>query len=420
VPPQVQPAQPTSGHHTADDVFLNPSETWALVGSQPLAQLSNMALLPSLAAMRTDLELSYGELGVVVAAFGFARLLVDLPAGGLARRWNPRAVLLLAFALSAGGSFLGVLAANAWQIASIRFVIGIASSVAQAMILAWLVGGAGRAARGRVMARGEAFFSLSGLIIPALGGLLAGSLGWRVAFVLGAVAAAAGFTMVLTLTRSSAAAQSVALQAPSSASAADGGGWRDLRLGGHVLVAAYLATFVVFFCRNGMLNAVFPVLGAERLGIEPFQIGLLFSVINAIGIGAVLLGGRAGDRFGRSRVLVPGLLLLLVAQMLLFAVDDPLTYVVVGLLQGVACFVNPLPTVLLGDALPSRARPQGIAVYRAVSDLAVLCAPAAMGAALERGGFPGAEGVSVLVIAVVTLLIVGLNLRQRQRSGVPR
>src|SRR5438105_14787009 len=85
------------------------------------------------------------------------------------------------------------------------------SSIAQAILLALLVGGSGRAARGRVMARGEAFFSVSGLFIPALGGLLAGPLGWRVAFVLGAVAAAGGLLAIVFGTRPASAARAVGL-----------------------------------------------------------------------------------------------------------------------------------------------------------------------------------------------------------------
>jgi MFS family permease len=69
------------------DALLSRAEAWALIGCQPLAQLSNQALLPSLGAMRDDLDLSYAELGWVVAAFGLARLVVDLPAGSLATRW---------------------------------------------------------------------------------------------------------------------------------------------------------------------------------------------------------------------------------------------------------------------------------------------------------------------------------------------
>src|SRR6202011_3471153 len=106
---------------------------------------------------------------------------------------------------------------NVWQIAGVRLLIGIASSVAQAMILAWLVGGSGRVARGRVMARGEAFFSVTGLVIPALGGLLAGSFGWRVAFVLGALAAVVGLVAVLGFTRAGSAARAVGLDVGHSA-----------------------------------------------------------------------------------------------------------------------------------------------------------------------------------------------------------
>ena len=212
----------------ADDGFLTRAEVWALVGCQPLAQLSNQALLPSLDAMRQDLDLSYAELGWVVAAFGLARLVVDLPAGSLAIRWNPRAVLIVALAASAVGSGMGVFAANAWQIATVRLLIGVGSSIAQAMILAWLVGGSGRVARGRVLARSEALFSLSGLFVPALGGLLAGPLGWRVAFVLGALAAGGGLLAIALGTRSSSAARSVNQSTVSdSPGEAQPAGWFD-------------------------------------------------------------------------------------------------------------------------------------------------------------------------------------------------
>jgi MFS family permease len=325
---------------------------------------------------------------------------VDLPAGNLATRWNPRSLLIAALALSALASAAGLLAANAAQIATVRLLIGVASAIAQAMLLAWIVGGSGRVARGTVLARSEAFFSLTGLFIPAVGGLLAASvLGWRVAFVLGALAAGVGMVAIVFGTRSSSAAHAVGLSTAREPSAKTD--WLALRSGGKVLLASYLATFVVFYCRNGMLNSVVPVLGAEQFSFTPFEIGLLFSVINALGMGAVLLGGRWADRFGRYRVLVPSLALLTLAQGLLLVVHDPLTYVVVGLVQGLACFINPIPTIVMGDALLPHLRARGIAVYRAVCDVAILSAPAMMGLAIQRAGFNAAEAVNFTVAFVM-------------------
>jgi MFS family permease len=142
--------------------------------------------------------------------------------------------------------------------------------------------------------------------------------------------------------------------------------------------------------------------------------------MNAIGIGTVLLGGRLADRFGRARSLVPGMALLTVAQLLWLVVQDQTSYIVVGLLQGVAFLVYPVPTTLMGDALPPRLRARGIAVYRAVADVAILSAPAACGIALQFGGFVAAEVLTIAVSAVSLVVLVfagrGSLLRQRGSS----
>lgn len=95
------------------------------------------------------------------------------------------------------------------------------------------------------------------------------------------------------------------------------------------------------------------------------------------------------------------------SQGLLLIVHDPLSYIAVGLMQGAACFVNPLPTIVMGDALAPRLRPTGIAVYRAVCDTAILSAPASMGLAIQAAGFGAAESLNV---AVAGLALVGVGL----------
>jgi MFS family permease len=216
-------------------------------------------------------------------------------------------------------------------------------------------------------------------------------------------------------THSSTAARAVGLDERHTATSLPPPAWSELRVGGAVLLAAYVSTFVVFFGRNGLLNAVVPVFGTDLLAFAPFQIGLLFSAMNAIGIGAVLLGGRLADRFGRVRALLPGMLLYLVGQVLWLVVQDPPGYILVGLLQGVTFMVFPIPTTLMGDALPPRVRARGIAVYRAVADVAILIAPAASGIALQVGGFAAAMTLTVTV-STVSIGVIAFAFRRAGRS----
>ena len=104
--------------------------------------------------------------------------------------------------------------------------------------VAWIVGGSGRAGRGRVLSRSEAFFSLTGLFIPALGGLLAGPFGWRVAFVLGALAAVVGLLAIVLATRASSAARAIGLSVASESPSSRIGDWRAGSVGSTASSAA--------------------------------------------------------------------------------------------------------------------------------------------------------------------------------------
>ena len=64
-----------------------------------------------------------------------------------------------------------------------------------------------------------------------------------------------------------------------------------------------------------------------------------------------------------------------------------------------------------------RQRARGIAVYRAVCDVALLCAPAVLGLTLQLGGFAAAELVTA--IATLGVLIVIMMLGHVRPRGVP-
>ncbi len=112
------------------------TEQWALIVALPFAQISNMALFVVIALLREGLALSYSELGLVLASFGVARVLTDLPAGALVQRFNPRVALLASLGGVLLASIVGLAATSAWQVAAARFLLGATSSVVQCAVLA--------------------------------------------------------------------------------------------------------------------------------------------------------------------------------------------------------------------------------------------------------------------------------------------
>jgi MFS family permease len=367
----------------------------------PLAQVANMSLLVVVVQLRDDLALSYSELGVVLASFGFARLVLDLPAGTLVQRFNPRRMLLLGLALTLVSGLVGLVAVSAWQVSLARAVHGAASAIVQTAILAWLVGRTNAQGRGRAMAYSEAFFSLVSITIPIGVGLLATLLNWRAAFAAGLASTVVATALVMAWTSSDSGAAALGRSALDDRSAGQPGtGWSALRSGGALLVTAYLVTVLVFFSRHA-LHTLLPLLGGEQIQLSPFEIGLATSLLSAVTIAAILVGGWTGDRIGRRRLVLPGILAVLAGDLGLFLITDRASFLYVSAVLGVGFMLSFLPVSLIGDALAPVLRARGIALYRLVADGAVLLAPLAVGAAVDRGGYGAAKLGLVIVTGVI-------------------
>ena len=395
------------------------AEQWVLIFALPLGQVGNIALFTVLGEVRDDFALSYAELGAIISVFAVVRLFMGLPAGALLRRFNPRTVLIGALLANLASSALALMAGSAWQLGVARGLHGGSSAVLQAVVLGWLVGGASSAVRGRVMALSEAGFGLMSFVAPIVVGALAESVGWRAAFWGGVLMAALAVATVVfwTHARSGAAAMGQgpahAADVPSISLAA------ALRAGGAVLVAAYLLAFLVFFARQAVLSTILPLLAADRVGLSPLQIGLGQSLMNVLSIPVLLAGGWWGDRVGRRAALAPGVLLLLLTQLAVLLVADPMGYYLVSAVASIGYVVNSYPPSLVGDALSGPARAQGIVAYRMIADVALLTAPMVVGVLLEIVGFDATRLAVILpTIAVLAAIVLLLpEARQWRRAA---
>jgi MFS family permease len=134
----------------------------------------------------------------------------------------------------------------------------------------------------------------------------------------------------------------------------------------------------------GVLVFLFPLYLFTRAGLGPKAVGTVVSLSVLGRLGALWLGGTVSDRWGRMRVLIPGL----VAYAALLACTSQLTWpIVLGVcslaIGATAGFVASIPTTLTSDQVEPAL--QGIAIgwIRTMSDSGQIIGPLVMGAVAD-------------------------------------
>jgi MFS family permease len=167
--------------------------------------------------------------------------------------------------------------------------------------------------------------------------------------------------------------------APSRASRGRGHLGAILQTPGVVLMGVTSGTLVAI--QTGVLVFLFPLYLVTRGGINPRAAGLLISLGVLGRLLALWLGGSASDRWGRMRVLAPGLLAYGATLGSLGLLTGPAALGVWSLAIGAAAgVVAPLPAALVGDQVPPPLRGVAIGWLRMMSDTGQILGPLVMGA----------------------------------------
>ncbi len=177
---------------------------------------------------------------------------------------------------------------------------------------------------------------------------------------------------------------------------------------GFVLAATILASSLAFV-DGSVVNVALPAIGASLQG----SAGDLQWVVNAYLLplsALLLLGGGAGDRFGRRRLLVGGTVLFAVAS-LACALAPSLPWLLAGrTLQGIgAAALMPNSLAILGSSFAGLARGRAIGTWAAVGAIAGAVGPLLGGWLVDLVGWrtiflinlPIAAGAIVLALRFV-------------------
>jgi MFS family permease len=368
------------------------------------------AIVPLIPHYRSELGLTKVEAGWLVAAFSLAVVVTAIPVGHLADRIGARRVVAGGGAAMAAATLGLGFAGSFWVLLAARAVQGVGDAAVWGAGIAWVAAMAPAGRRGQAVSYANAA-AIAGVIAgPFVGGVATSTFGIRETF-------------------SVVAAVSLALAAWALAEP-DVRAEPERRVGVRAAVAAafseslILASVVMILAVSvvgGALQVLVPLrLAAE--GIERSGIGAVYSVGAMLGAVAILLTGRAGDRFGRiplaacaciALAVLSGLLALPLAtalviavvmaagpvQSILYAVGYPLSadgadraqlghgiaIGIVNLTWGLGAVLGPVAGPGAAQALGDRASYILLALLAAAAAVAI-AAPARRSRAIPRPG----------------------------------
>ena len=335
-------------------------------------------MTPLLPDIRMDFGVSISTAGVIVGSYGLARLITDLPAGFVIDALGHRRVTVVGLVLLVGASLVGLNANSVAMLVGARIGSGVAVALVTTVGLAALGASATTANRGKVMSLFHVANNTGIAIYPLVGGFVGAAFGWRATFgVTVALAVLAGVILVPVLLR---------LRLRDAATTR--GGPRDERLlHGRERTAALAAVnygvVANMINRHGFRNTVLPLYAATSLGLGGVSIATAIALMSITGLMVATPGGMVGDRLGRRRVIMTGLVAIAAGDLVFLLTHDLVTFLACSALIGFGDFFSSSQTALLSEIVPSQHRTKVLAGYRFSSDLGAFLGPVVLAAVMD-------------------------------------
>ena len=361
------------------------------------------ALGPVLGQLRATFTLPYALIGLIGSVFGLARLVVDLPAGHLAGRFDERALTGVGLVILTGGAVLGVAAWTYPVVLAARALMGIGHSMSSTSNLVWLSNVSRSETRTTAVSIYMAGIVTALSVFPLVSGLLAERYGWRAGFAICAVAALVGLALV---------GMALARGPRSRAGTGDRSAFDPLRLFRHLgrtatlgLVGLYACIFLLMFNAVGFVGTLVPLYGHDVLGLSPAAIGTGLAAASLVGLAVTIPGGVWADRYGYLRILLPGLGGMVVGSLAFLLVRSRAGFVVAATINGLYALSSSVPAALIAEIVPSELRGPAMGIYRLAGDIGVVIGPFVLASIV---GLAGHSAAIVVSAALATLVALGV------------
>jgi len=366
-------------------------------------------------------------IGLTIAVFGAARLVVNLPAGFLSERYGRRLLLFGGPAVTALGSLLSGLAPDFWWLLGFRFVSGAGSAMYMTGAMILLTDITSDENRGRLMSIYQGSLLAGVSAGPAVGGFVAEGFGLSAPFFL--VAGLAGLAMLWSFGRmpETVHVRRGASETPARAGQRANGEAQSARRGVLSLLArpdfllVCLLSMSIFLTRTGGRLTLLPLVGENRLGMSPGGLGLVFTLMTVLNLVTLAPARTMIDRLGRKAVIVPSALVT-GAALVLFALSGQVwMFVLAAVIHGLGTgIVGPAPAAYAADIAPDGMRGVTMGLYRTFGDAGFVIGPVLLGSLADLTTFGWALTFDAAVLVGIALLFALFARETLRRPVVPQ
>jgi len=350
-------------------------------------------------------------LGVLAGAFGFARLLCDLPAGLLLARYLRTAIILGASALTAGNLLLFA-GPELWMQVLGRGLYGAGHATLLLSVLITVsrfAATAGHAFSLNVVEFSGMLGMLLGMVLVAL---LPEGWPWQRALMLASAPQLAGLLLLpglLRVVRSGEPESATSLPHAAGGAAAPSPRWFELISLNRLTLIAWISGFVLAVAWAAVGQFILPLRAAREFELPRIGVAMMLALPQVVDLCVLLPLGRLADRVSRARLL--GVILLVLSVGIGAMAFGSFAWAVFGCaLFGIGLAAWMLPISLLGRPSSPRAAALRVSLHRTFVDAGVFFGPLAAGMLAEAGLL-----WVVGIISAVGLFAVGAALLAHDR-----
>ncbi len=166
-----------------------------------------------------------------------------------------------------------------------------------------------------------------------------------------------------------------------------------------------ILTFSFFFSRIGSRRELVPLVGVDILNLNKANIGLLISISALIGIVLTYYSDKVINIIGVKKSIIVSFMISAVGIIYFIIFKNLFAFgASIILLSAGSGFSGPARNLYLMDNVDKNHYDEAIGVYRTFSDLGFILGPVAVGAMLYYKGFILAYGLVVAIIIVTTVI----------------